>query len=96
MSTRLPEVLRHPPKSGLWTSDGSPTSFHTSLGGMAAVETQPGSVEAMRRVLAYLSEERHQLQARGAGPAELEANGKAIAAMQAQLFNALARATVEG
>lgn len=50
----------------------------------------------MRRVLAYLSEERHQLQARGAGPAELEANGKAIAAMQAQLFNALARATVEG
>ncbi len=59
---------------------------------MAAVETSPGSVEAMRRVLAYLSEERHHLQARGAGAAELEANGKAIAAMQAQLFGALARA----
>ena len=49
----------------------------------------------MRRVLAYLSEERYQLQMRGAGPAELEANGKAIAAMQAQLLNALARSAVE-
>ena len=63
---------------------------------MAAVETQPGSVVAMRRVLAYLSEERYQLQARGAGPAELEANGKAIAAMQAQLLNALARSAAGG
>jgi hypothetical protein len=59
---------------------------------MATVETAPGSIEAMRRVLAYLSEERHQLEARAAGPAELEANGKAVAAMRAQLLNALARA----
>jgi hypothetical protein len=61
---------------------------------MATVETAPapGSVEAMRRVLAYLSEERHQLYARAAEPAELEANRKAIAAMQSQLLDALGRA----
>jgi hypothetical protein len=59
---------------------------------MATVETAPGSVEAMRRVLAYLSEERHHLYARAAGPAELEANRKAIAAMQSQLLDALGRA----
>ena len=59
---------------------------------MATLETAAPSIDAMRRVLAYLTEERHQLEGRGAGPAELEANGKAIAAMRAQLLNALARA----
>jgi hypothetical protein len=63
---------------------------------MATVETPPGSIEAMRRVLAYLTEERHRLEARGAGTAELDANGKAVAAMQAQLLNALARAAALG
>ena len=61
---------------------------------MATVETAPtpGSVEAIRRVLVYLSEERHHLYARAAEPAELEANRKAIAAMQSQLLDALGRA----
>jgi hypothetical protein len=61
---------------------------------MATVETAPasGSVEAMRRVLAYLSEERHHLYARAAEPAELEANRKAIVAMQSQLLDALRQA----
>jgi hypothetical protein len=59
---------------------------------MATLETAPPSIDAMRQVLAYLTQERHRLEGRGAGPAELEANGKAIAAMQARLLNALARA----
>jgi hypothetical protein len=60
---------------------------------MATVETAPASIEAMRRVLAYLAEERHQLHARGADAAELEANAKAIASMRAQIVGILGRAS---
>jgi len=56
---------------------------------MATTHTTSGSVEALERVLAYLVNERQSLQAHGAGAAELEANRRAIVAMQWQLSRAL-------
>lgn len=56
---------------------------------MAAVETTPRSVEAMREVLSFLVTERQQLRAHGAPKAELEANRQAIVAMQWRLGRAL-------
>jgi hypothetical protein len=56
---------------------------------MAMVERSPGSVEAMRHVLSYLLEEREQLRAKGRTAVELDANRKAIAAMEWQLEHAL-------
>jgi hypothetical protein len=56
---------------------------------MATVERTPGSVEAMRQVLSYLVRERQELRAHGAEEFELEANRKAIIAMQCQLGRAL-------
>jgi hypothetical protein len=47
------------------------------------------SVEAMNQVLAYLVDERQQLRAHGATKLELEANRKAIVAMQWRLNQAL-------
>jgi hypothetical protein len=54
------------------------------------VQPTAGSVEAIRQVLAYLVTEREQLSAHGAGPIELEANQKAIAAMEWRLGRRLA------
>jgi len=56
---------------------------------MATAEVSQGSVEALRRVLAYLVRERQQLRADDAPQVELEANRKAIVAMQMQLGRAL-------
>ena len=47
------------------------------------------SVEAIQDVLSYLVAERQQLRADGATPVTLEANRRAIAAMQARLGRAL-------
>jgi hypothetical protein len=58
---------------------------------MASVEVSQGSVEALRRVLSYLVGERQHLRANGAPRVELEANRKAIVAMQMQLARALGR-----
>ncbi|MDX6401502.1 MAG: hypothetical protein QOF27_2108 [Gaiellaceae bacterium] len=52
------------------------------------VESSPGSVEAMRHVLSYLVAERQQLRANGGTAVELDANRKAIAAMEWQLDHA--------
>jgi hypothetical protein len=49
---------------------------------MATAEREPGSIEAMEHVLSYLMWERQQLRSHGVNGAELEANEKAIAAMQ--------------
>lgn len=54
----------------------------------AAQQTSP-SVEAMSQVLSYLVNERQQLRTHGATKPELEANRKAIVAMQWRLNRAL-------
>jgi hypothetical protein len=54
----------------------------------AAQQTSP-SVEAMSQVLSYLVHERQQLRAHGGTKPELEANRKAIVAMQWRLNRAL-------
>jgi hypothetical protein len=54
----------------------------------AAQQTSP-SVEAMSQVLSYLVNERQQLRTHGATKLELEANRKAIVAMQWRLNRAL-------
>jgi hypothetical protein len=54
----------------------------------AAHHTSP-SVEAMSQVLSYLVHERQQLRMHGATKVELEANRKAIVAMQWRLNRAL-------
>ena len=59
---------------------------------MQTTDSPPGSVEAVRQVLDYLVRERRQLRANGAEPVELDANRKAIAAMEAHLRRALRRA----
>jgi hypothetical protein len=56
---------------------------------MATPERERRSVESVRRVLAYLVSERQELRAHGASNAELEANRKAIVAMQWHLNRAL-------
>jgi hypothetical protein len=55
-------------------------------------EPKPGSVEAVRQVLDYLVRERRRLRASGAESVELEANRKAIAAMESHLGRAVGRA----
>jgi hypothetical protein len=62
---------------------------------MRTVQTKEpprGSVDAVRQVLDYLVRERGRLRARGAEPIELEANRKAIAAMESQLRRAMSGA----
>jgi hypothetical protein len=56
---------------------------------MRTVQRTPGSVQAMRQVLSYLMTERQQLRAHGATAAEVEANRRAIVAMEWQLGHAL-------
>lgn len=58
---------------------------------MASVEVPEASVDALRRVLSYLVVERQRLRAHDAPRVELEANRKAIVAMQMQLAVALGR-----
>ena len=58
--------------------------------GMATIERTPESAQAMQQVLSYLMWERQQLRAHGANGAELEANEKAIVAMQWHLDQVLA------
>jgi hypothetical protein len=58
---------------------------------MATVEVSQGSVDALRRVLSYLVTERQHLRSNGAPPIELEANRKAIVAMQMHLGRALGK-----
>jgi hypothetical protein len=57
---------------------------------MSAAQETPAWVEAMSQVLAYLVNERQQLRAHGGTKLELEANRKAIVAMQWRLNRALA------
>ena len=59
---------------------------------MATLERSTGSVEAMQQVLSYLVTERQQLRAHGVEGVELEANRKAIVAIQWRLNRALAGA----
>ena len=59
---------------------------------MQTKEPPRGSVDAVRQVLDYLVRERGRLRARGAEPIELEANRKAIAAMESHLSRAVSRA----
>jgi hypothetical protein len=61
-------------------------------GSVQTTEPSPGSVEAVRQVLDYLVRERRRLRASGAEPVELEANRKAIAAMESHLGRAVSRA----
>jgi hypothetical protein len=61
-------------------------------GNVQTTEPQAGSVEAVRQVLDYLVRERRRLRATGAEPVELEANRKAIAAMESHLGRAVRRA----
>jgi hypothetical protein len=61
-------------------------------GKVQTTDSPPGSVEAVRQVLDYLVRERRRLYARGAEPVELEANRKAIAAMESHLGRAVSRA----
>lgn len=56
---------------------------------MSAAQQTSASVEAMSQVLAYLVNERQQLRTHGATRVELEANRKAIVAMQWRLNRAL-------
>jgi hypothetical protein len=56
---------------------------------MSAAQQTSASVEAMNQVLAYLVDEREQLRAHGGTKPELEANRKAIVAMQWRLNRAL-------
>ena len=63
---------------------------------MASVVSDQGSIEALRRVLSYLVKERQSLRSHAASRAELEANRKAIVAMQMQLARALGRQYAAG
>ena len=56
---------------------------------MASVVSREGSIDALRRVLSYLVEERQSLRSHDAPRAELEANRRAIVAIQMQLARAL-------
>jgi hypothetical protein len=56
---------------------------------MAALETTPESVDAMSQVISYLVTERQHLRSQGASKIEVEANRKAIVAMQWRLNRAL-------
>ncbi|MDX6408609.1 MAG: hypothetical protein QOE13_1680 [Gaiellaceae bacterium] len=56
---------------------------------MAAVQVSQNSIDAWHRVLSYLVGERQRLRANGGTAAELEANRKAIVAIQMQLGHAL-------
>jgi hypothetical protein len=57
---------------------------------MSAAPQTTASVEAMNQVLGYLVNERQQLRAHGGTKVELEANRKAIVAMQWRLNRAMA------
>jgi hypothetical protein len=57
---------------------------------MSAVSQTTASVDAMNQVLAYLVNERQQLRDHGGTRVELEANRKAIVAMQWRLNRAMA------
>lgn len=61
-------------------------------GNVQTADPTPGSVEAVRQVLDYLVRERRRLRASGAESIELEANRKAIAAMESHLGRAVSRA----
>jgi hypothetical protein len=63
-------------------------------GNVRTIDSPRGSVEAVRQVLDYLVGERRRLRASGAAPVELEANRKAIAAMESHLGRAVSRARV--
>jgi hypothetical protein len=63
---------------------------------MMTAGTSEASVDALRRVLAYLVVERQRLRADGAPRVELEANRKAIVAMQMNLGRALGRSLASG
>jgi hypothetical protein len=56
---------------------------------MATLERSTGSIEAMQQVLSYLVTERQHLRAHGVEGAELEANRKAIVAIQWRINRAL-------
>ena len=61
---------------------------------MAAVQVpqvSQVSIDALQRVLSYLVGERQRLRTNDATPAELEANRRAIVAIQMQLGRALGR-----
>jgi hypothetical protein len=56
---------------------------------VASVVSHEGSIDALRRVLSYLVKERQNLRSHEAPRPELEANRRAIVAMQMQLARAL-------
>jgi hypothetical protein len=56
---------------------------------MAAVQVSQVSIDALHRVLSYLVGERQRLRGSGATPTELEANRRAIVAIQMQLGRVL-------
>jgi hypothetical protein len=56
---------------------------------MAAVEVSQSSIDALHHVLSYLVGERQRLRAHEGTNAELEANRRAIVAIQMQLGRAL-------
>jgi hypothetical protein len=58
---------------------------------VAAVDVPETSLDALHRVLSYLVVERQRLRSNDAPQVELEANRKAIVAMQMQLARALGR-----
>jgi hypothetical protein len=58
---------------------------------MATVEIPAGTVEALERVLSYLVGERQRLRSDEANRVELEANRRAIVAIQNQLSQAHGR-----
>jgi hypothetical protein len=56
---------------------------------MATLEIGQGTIEALQRVLSSLVSERQRLRAEGSSRVELEANRRAIVAIQWQLDRAL-------
>jgi hypothetical protein len=56
---------------------------------MATVEIRQGAIETLQRVLSSLVSERQRLRAQGSPRVELEANRRAIVAIQWQLDRAL-------
>jgi hypothetical protein len=58
---------------------------------MATVERAAGSVEALRKVLSYLVDERNRLRSHDGTAIELDANLKAIVAIRSRLAAASAR-----
>ena len=56
---------------------------------MATLEIGEGAIEALQRVLSSLVSERQRLRAQGSSRVELEANRRAIVAIQWQLDRAL-------